>query len=78
MDFLFVMQLAVSGGVWASSVARLGVRTCRDFLCSTTAGAVVHSFLAVDRFVKGTGGGRFAPLSMTYSCGFAGPRSRVT
>ena len=72
MEFLFVMQLAVSGGVWASGVARLGVQTCRDFLCSTTAGAVVHSFLAMDRFVRGTGGGRFAPLSITYSCGFAG------
>ena len=72
MEFLFVMQLAVSGGVWASGVARFGVRTCRDILCSTTAGAVVHSFLAMDRFVRGTGGGRFAPLPMTYSCGFAG------
>ena len=72
MKFLFVMQLAVSGGVWASGVARLGVRTCRDFLCSMTAGAVVHSFLDMDRFVRGTGGGRFALLPMTYSCGFAG------
>ena len=72
MDFLFVMQLAVSGGVWASGVARFGVRTCRDILCLTTAGAVAHSFLAMDRFVRGTGGGRFAPLPMTYSCGFAG------
>ena len=72
MEFLFVMQLAVSVGVWASGVARLGVRKCREFICSTTAGAVVHSFLAMDRFVRGTGGGRFAPLPMTYSCGFAG------
>ena len=62
----------VSGGVWASGVARFGVRTCRYILCSTTAGAVMHSFLAMDRFVRGTGGGRFAPLPMTYSCGFAG------
>ena len=73
MEFLFVMQLAVSGGVWASGVARLGVRTCRDFIRSTTAGAVVHSFLAMNRFVRGTGGVRFAPLPMTYSCWFAGP-----
>ena len=72
MEFLFVMQLDVSGRVWASGVAHLGVRTCRDFLCSTTAGAVVHSFLAMDRFVRGTGGGRFDPLPMTYSCRFAG------
>ena len=72
MEFLFVMQLAVSGGVWASGVARLEVRTCREFLCSTTAGAVMHSLLAMDRFVRGTGGGRFAPLPMTYSFGFAG------
>ena len=61
----------VSGGVWASGVTRFEVRTCRDLLCSTTAGAVVHSFLAMDRFVRGTGGGRFAPLPMTYSFGFA-------
>ena len=72
MEFLFVMQLAVSGGVWASGVARLGVRTCRDFLCLTTGGAVVHRFLVMDRFVRGTGGRRFAPLPMTYSCRFAG------
>ena len=72
MEFLFVMQLAVSGGVWASGVARFGVRTCRDILCSTPTGAVLHSFFAMDRFVRGTGGGRFAPLPMTYSCGFAG------
>ena len=72
MDFLFVMQLAVYGRVWASDVARLGVRTCRDFICSTTAGAVVHSFLAMDRFVRGTGGRRFAHLPITYSFGFAG------
>ena len=72
MDFLFVMQLAVSGVVWVSGVARFGVRICRDILCSTTAGAVAHSFLAMDGFVRGTGGGRFAPLPMIYSCGFAG------
>ena len=72
MEFLFVMQLAVSGGVWASGVARFEVRTCRDIICSTTAGAVVHSFLAMNRFVRGTGGVRFAPLPMTYSCWFAG------
>ena len=72
MEFLFVMQLAVSGGVWESGVARLGVRTCRDLLFLTTAGAVVHSFLDMDRFVRGTGSGRFASPPMTYSCGFAG------
>ena len=72
MEFFFVMQLVVSGGVWASGVARLGVRTCRYFLCPATVGAVVHSFLAMDRFVRGTGGGRFASLPMTYSCGFTG------
>ena len=72
MDFLFVMQIAVSGVVWASGVARFGVRTCRDIICSTTAGAVAHSFLAMDGFVKDAGGGRFDPLSMTYPCGFAG------
>ena len=72
MKFLFVMQLAVSGGVWESGVARLGVRTCRDLLCLTTAGAVAHSFLAMDGFVRDTGGGRFSPLPMTYFCGFAG------
>ena len=72
MDFLFVMQLAVYGRVWASGVARLGVWTCRDLLCLTTAGAVVHSFLTMYRFVRGTGGRRFAPLPMTYSCGFTG------
>ena len=61
MKFLFVMQIAVSGGGLASGVARLGVRTCREFLCSTTAGAVMHSFLDVDRFVRGTMGGRSPP-----------------
>ena len=55
-----------------SFLARFGVRTCRDILCSTTVGAVAHSFLAMDGFVRGTGGGRFAPLPMTYSCGFTG------
>ena len=45
MDFLFVMQL----------VARFGVQAYRNILCSTTAGAVVHSFLAMDGFVRGTG-----------------------
>ena len=72
MEFLFVMQLAFFGGVWASGVARFGVRTCRDVLCSTTVGAVVHRFLAMDRFVRGAGGRLFAPLPMTYSCRFAG------
>ena len=72
MDSLIVMQLADSGRVWASSVTRFGVQKCRDILCSTTAGVVAHSFLAMDGFFRGTGGGRFAPLPMTYSCGFAG------
>ena len=76
MEFLFFMQLAVSGGVWASGVARLGVRTCRDIICSTTVSAVAHSFLAMDGFVRGTGGGRFPPLPMTYSCRFAGPPAK--
>ena len=71
MDSLIIMHLAVSGGVWASGVTRFGVRTCRDIFCSTTTGAVVHSFLAMYRFVRGTGGGRFTPLPMTYSCGFS-------
>ena len=72
MESLIVMQLAVSGGVWASSVTRFGVRESRDFLFLSTAGAVVHRLLAMGGFVRGTGGGRFAPLPMTYSCGFAG------
>ena len=71
MDSLIVVQLSISGGVWASGVTRFGVRTCRDIICLTTAGAVAHIFLVMDGFVRGTGGGRFAPLPMTYSCGFA-------
>ena len=67
MGYLIIMQLAVSGGVWASGVTRFGVRTCRDILCSMTAGAVAHGLLAMGGFFRGTGGGRFAPLPMTYS-----------
>ena len=52
----FAVQLAVFGGVWASGVTRFGLQTCRDILCSTTAGAVAHSLLAMYWFVRGTGG----------------------
>ena len=72
MDSLIIMQLAVSGGVWASGVTHFEVRACWDFFISTIAGVVAHGFLAMVGFVRGTGGGRFAPLPMTYSCGFAG------
>ena len=72
MDSLIITQLAVSSGVWASGVTRFGVRACWDFIGSVTAGAVAHGFLAMGGFVRGTGGGRFAPLPMTYSYGFAG------
>ena len=72
MESLIIMQLAVSGGVWAFVVTHFGVRACRDFIGLTTAGAVVHGFLAMGGFVRGTEGGRFAPLPMNYSCGFAG------
>ena len=72
MESLIIMQLAVSGGVWVSGVTRFGVRACWDFIGLTTAGAVAHGFLAMGGFVRGTGGGRFAPPLMTYSCGFAG------
>ena len=72
MESLIITQLAVSGEVWASGVTRFGVRTCRDIICLTTAGAVAHGFLAMGGFVRGTGGGRFAPLSMTYSYRFTG------
>ena len=72
MDSLIIMQLAVSGGVWMSGGTRFGVQACWDFLGPTTAGAVAHGFLAMGEFIIGTGGGSFAPLPMTYSCGFVG------
>ena len=72
MESLIITQLAVFGGVQASGVTRFGVRACWDFPDSTTAGAVTHGFLAMGGFVRGTGGGSFAPLPMTYSCGFSG------
>ena len=72
MESLIITQLAVSGEVWASCVTRFWVRTYWDFLGSKTAGAVAHGFLAMGGFVRGTGGGCFALLPMTYSCRFAG------
>ena len=72
MESLIIMQLTVSGGEWASGVTRFGVRACREFLGLTNACAVANGFLAMGGFVRSIGGGRFAPLPMTYSCGFAG------
>ena len=61
MYSLITMQLAVSGGVWESGITRFGVRTYREIICLTTAGAVANGFLAMGGFVRGTGGRTFRP-----------------